>query len=390
MSDEIKVYVVKYPGRTNLMMRYRDPDMGKQVARSAGTANQKKAEKAATIWEDELRSGRYQKPSRMTWEAFKELHSTNKLATMRVSSAIAYDSTINVFGREVNPQKLADVTTGRVTAFATKLHELGRSPATVARHLRHLKAVMNWAHKQGYLLKMPSFDMPKQAKGMRGRPITGEEFDRMIAVVEKEVGTPNRDSWTFYLRGLWASGLRLSESLTLRWDDTPGAIVVDLGGRRPMLRIPAEAEKGNKHRLLPITPEFAEHLATVAEADRRGYVFKPSGVPRTHTRVGKRISAIGKAAKVVTDQRDRDGEIEKQFATAHDLRRAFGFRWSRRVMPTILRELMRHESLETTMRYYVGTNAEATADELWKAVERQGNTLGNTQEKPSTAYSKNP
>ena len=28
---------------------------------------------------------------------------------------------------------------------------------------------------------------------------------------------------------------------------------------------------------------------------------------------------------------------------------------------------MRHESIETTMRYYVGVNAEATADELWSA-----------------------
>jgi hypothetical protein len=32
-------------------------------------------------------------------------------------------------------------------------------------------------------------------------------------------------------------------------------------------------------------------------------------------------------------------------------------------MPTVLRELMRHESIETTMRF----NAEATAVELWRA-----------------------
>ncbi|WP_428303919.1 hypothetical protein [Lacipirellula sp.] len=38
-------------------------------------------------------------------------------------------------------------------------------------------------------------------------------------------------------------------------------------------------------------------------------------------------------------------------------------------MPTVLRELLRHESIETTMRFYVGQNAEATADELWRVVE---------------------
>ena len=184
---------------------------------------------------------------------------------------------------------------------------------------------------------------------------------------------PVVDSYRFYLRGLWASGLRLEESLTLRWDEAPGAIVVDLGGRRPMLRIPAEAENGGTHRLLPITPEFAELLNEVPESDRRGRVFKPLtktgelAKPTRHA-VGPRVADVGRADGVVTDQREKKGEVVKEFASAHDLRRAFGFRWSRRVMPTILRELMRHESIDTTMKYYVGVNAEATADELWKAV----------------------
>jgi hypothetical protein len=36
-------------------------------------------------------------------------------------------------------------------------------------------------------------------------------------------------------------------------------------------------------------------------------------------------------------------------------------------MPTVLRELMRHEDIATTMAYYVGDNAEATADAIWNA-----------------------
>jgi hypothetical protein len=34
-------------------------------------------------------------------------------------------------------------------------------------------------------------------------------------------------------------------------------------------------------------------------------------------------------------------------------------------MPQVLMELMRHENIETTMRFYVGRNAEATAREIW-------------------------
>ena len=92
---------------------------------------------------------------------------------------------------------------------------------------------------------------------------------------------------------------------------------------------------------------------------------------------------------MVTDQREKDGEIEKVFATAHDLRRSFGFRWSRRIMPTPLRELMRHQSIETTMKYYVGVNADATADVLWRAVEKEaGTTLGTQPETAEMADSK--
>jgi integrase len=86
---------------------------------------------------------------------------------------------------------------------------------------------------------------------------------------------------------------------------------------------------------------------------------------RDAERVGKIIGQIGRKAQVLVDSRTGKN------ASAHDLRRAFGFRWSRRVMPPQLQELMRHASIETTMRYYVGQNAEATAQELWDAIGTQ-------------------
>ena len=36
-------------------------------------------------------------------------------------------------------------------------------------------------------------------------------------------------------------------------------------------------------------------------------------------------------------------------------------------MPAILKELMRHESVETTMKYYVQSEAESTAAILWES-----------------------
>jgi len=54
-----------------------------------------------------------------------------------------------------------------------------------------------------------------------------------------------------------------------------------------------------------------------------------------------------------------------KFASRHDLRRSFGERWAERVLPKVLMELMRHASIDTTMRYYVGQNAQRTADVAW-------------------------
>jgi integrase len=141
-----------------------------------------------------------------------------------------------------------------------------------------------------------------------------------------------------------------------------------------MLRIPAELEKGHSDRLLPMAPEFALFLLETPDSARTGAVFKVPGL-RGQTAelrskwVGRVLSKIGKAAGVRVHVDPKDPERVK-YASAHDLRRAFGERWAARIMPAQLRELMRHESIETTLRYYVGTNAERTADACWDAFER--------------------
>jgi integrase len=197
---------------------------------------------------------------------------------------------------------------------------------------------------------------------MRGRPITGEEFDRMIVAVplvrKKEPG-----KWVLLLRGLWLSGLRLGESLALSWDDDAD-LTIRLGGKYPKMRIWAEGEKGRQDRLLPLTPDFAEMLYAVPEDDRHGLVF---GITTGIKRVSRCISAIGARAGVVVNK------AEGKFASAHDLRRSFGTRWAMRVKPATLRVLMRHKTIETTMAYYVELDADDIAAEIWGS-----NTLANS------------
>ena len=100
---------------------------------------------------------------------------------------------------------------------------------------------------------------------------------------------------------------------------------------------------------------------------------------------GKRPGEIGKAAGVRVYVSPKDpGKVK--YASAHDLRRAFGERWAARLMPAQPKELMRHESIETTLRFYVGTDAQRTADAAWAAfeasrpknLEAAGNSLANS------------
>ena len=83
----------------------------------------------------------------------------------------------------------------------------------------------------------------------------------------------------------------------------------------------------------------------------------------TSARAGRVISDIGEQADVLVNS------TEGKYASAHDLRRSFGTRWAARVKPATLQLLMRHESIETTMKYYVDQDADDVADELWAAYE---------------------
>jgi integrase len=372
MQETIRVHVVKYPDRDNLVMRYRDPYTGRHVTKSAKTASEKQAARAAAVWEDDLRNGRYKAACRMEWAEFREKYESEVLPGFADGTADCKATVLNHVEQTINPQRLSDLTTARLSAFVAKLRAEGMKDTTLAGQVGHFKPILRWAVKQGYLRAMPEIEKPKRAKGvnraMRGRPVTGEELDRMLAKVpSKRKREPEK--WQRLIRGLYLSGLRLGEALALSWD-SDAEIAVDMGGKYPALRIRAEAEKAHRDRLLPIAPEFAEFLLAVPEADRHGLVFGIEGPdgPLSTKRASRYLSSIGKAANVVIDK------AAGRYATAHDLRRSFGTRWALRVRPGVLRDLMRHSSVSTTMSFYVDLDAEDVGDVLRSAM---GNKSGN-------------
>lgn len=374
MEDQIRVKVIN-PGRKNLALRWIDPETGREKQKSARTSDRKVAERIAGELEASLREGRYEAPSRLSWEVFRERFEQEKLAILAPGSMEAYSASLNVLERYLNPVKVRDLTASRISYYQAQLIKDGKRPATVARHLRHLKSVLNWGKDVGLINRVPKIKIPKQLKGaklMRGRPLTDEEFQRMLAAVPEVVGDDLVEGWRYFLEGLWWSGLRVSEAIDLYWDRRD-RLSVDFSGEYPMFRILAEFEKGKRDRILPMAPEFAKFLEQKPKGERTGKIFEPAGISieRQRTHFSKRGSLIGKAAGVVVETDPQSGK--ERFAGLHDLRRSFGERWAQRILPQQLMELMRHESIETTLKYYVGANARRTAETLWRAA--RDNTL---------------
>jgi len=382
--DRIRVYVCEYKDRPTYALKWKDPITGRRrfkataIARG-GRRNMAEAERAAGDWEDELNSGAVGS-EKMTWEKFRDLYEDQKLPGLADGTRDKVNDVFNKLEREINPKYLRDVTEARLSHLVTVLRSSRLAEDTIRSILAHIKSALSWAVEQKLLSRLPAFPKIRRVKKttgtpMKGRPITAEEFDRMLAAVPDVVGPDHAPDWQRYLRGLNASGLRLEESLDLRWDDDGRIRPRFAEGQLPVLVIPAECEKGFTDREHPMAPEFAIMLQEVPAERRKGFVFRLNG--RGHgggrlksNAVSKIVSDIGKAAGVKVYTNPRTGKVK--FASAHDLRRSFGERWSAWLTTVELMEMMRHENIETTLRYYVGANAQRTAQSIWAAFQQHG------------------
>ena len=373
----IKVCVFKPAGRRHYQAQWSDPVTGKKKTKSTGCEKRRDAERFAGDLQKQLTEGTFKNAILVTWEAFREKYESDVVPTLRPKTRKKVSVSLNAVETYINPKRLASVDAEQLAALQRKMRDRGRSPSSIKSVLAHIKAALRWAHRAKLLRDVPQIEMPTAATKAKRRAVTGEEFDRIIDAVSKITGASQAESWKRLLTGLYWSGLRLSEAMRLTWGE-PDTFAVKLDGRRPLFSIPGALQKSGKTELVPMAPEFAEFLFSVPAAERTGFVFTPEPIRSKHAgrlgeqQVGKVLGWIGTEAKV------RTGTKDGQCATAHDLRRAFGVRWSKRVMPAVLCKLMRHASVQTTMEFYNVEDAEQTADSIWESF---ANTSANTEAK---------
>lgn len=381
-NSEIRVWVVYRSDREQFALRWTDPITQRRCQKSIDAKDRKKAERIAGQLEKELvdNGGKIagESPERPTWDQFctryRESYLVSTSDTNRAKWRKSVETVDEEFaGRRIRLPMLADVTAEFLEAVEARMRALGNSPATVKSKMDTLRSGLGWAAGLGLM----SVIVTPRDRGrveqveseMRGRPLTVEELERLQMQVQRHSKTSGfAAGWSHLLEGLWLSGLRISEAMQLHESRPDCHRPIGLDGKRPAIAF-LSSQKNRRDQIVAITPDFADFLRRTKTVG--GYYFNACGQKGRYRRpgsVGRIISECGSMAKIVTIPGPTPADAS--FATAHDLRRTFAQRWAARVMPPILQHLMRHSSIETTMRFYVGSSADAASLAILDAWKR--------------------
>lgn len=383
-AEGIQIWVVYRSDRDQFTLRWNDPRTGRRKQKTSDAKNRKDAYKEAGKLAEELANNggclAGESKERPTWDAFCARYRENYLvhtsATNRAKwNKVASEVDIEFRDRNIKQPMLADLTAEFLECVESRMHTNGNAPATVRSKMDTLTSGLNWAVSLKLLDALNTIRergrVEQVESEMRGRPLTGEELDRLLLQPKATVKISGQAAtWEHLIRGLYLSGLRISEALRLHESRRDCHRPIGLESSRPAIAF-LSSQKNRRDQVVAITPDFAEFLRATVPVD--GFYFNPSGPKgryKTAGSISHLISGMGAKAKIVVEAGETPEDA--RFATAHDLRRTSAQRWASRVMPPILQHLMRHASFETTKKFYVGSSADAAAHAIHEAWMRSG------------------
>lgn len=375
-----KVRIAKPSGRP-YQLRYTDRSTGKEIRLSVGSdklddaeAEKAKLEARLLLGTDIPRRGKTAVVCgpEMSWDSFMDVYRARHLKGLRKRTRKTCESRLDIAARHLGVRTLAEMAK-RESLVSLRDWRLSKgSPHYAKSFIVTVRSALHWADAEGFLPdgvpRVPRIKVAK-LKVMRGRPLAGEEFERMLSESETVVGEDAAESYRHTLRGLWTSALRIGELMMVSWD-IPETIQPTWRKRQePVLRIPAALQKNATEEDIPLLPWFDALLQETPARLQTGWVFNPASMNSKFGRkarverpseewVSKVISRIGEKANVVVDVR---GKVKK-YASAHDLRRSCGERMLNAGVPEkIIQRVMRHESWETTRKHYAPGSVQSDA-----------------------------
>jgi integrase len=333
--------------RTNYVMEFKD-QMGKTRIRSTGTSDKRAALRILAEREREVAeivNGVRDPLQEQYGEAFNrpiEDHLREYLEACegnQVPQRIKEkESRICWVLAGVGARRLADLRPDKVDSVLRAGQQQGMAARTINLRLEGINAFLNWCVKNGRLQSNPLRVIARRNqvgdRRVRRRALTPEEISSLLSV-SREAAKSNPQA---KLRPLWymlplLAGLRRGDMVNLTWG------CVDLEAH--CLTIRGGKAKQREDRL-PITPELLAELARVRPRNAMPFskVFPKPVCNETRKKDFIRAGI---------ELKDDAGEV----ADLHALRTTFATNLALQgVPPAITQVLMRHTSIELTMRYY--------------------------------------
>ncbi len=148
------------------------------------------------------------------------------------------------------------------------------------KELTCLNTILNWSSERGYC--EPLTFRIKKLPYQRPLPhvLTLDEIKRLLDACNKDKKG--------IVTGMYEAGLRWKEVTNLSWDD------VDLNNEVIMLR----TTKGNRNRVIPLTPLFKEVLKEIKKHGEQGLVFPSPITGRPFNNINKSLQSAAERAGI--------------------------------------------------------------------------------------------
>jgi integrase/recombinase XerC len=249
---------------------------------------------------------------------------------------------VDYLGKGPGALRPQDVEPAAVRAFRAAMHGEGLARRSQARALSAVRSLFRYACREGLLEANPAKGVrsPKLERDVPSHLRPGEP-ENLIEAAAGESALPRRDRAILEL--LYATGLRVSELVSLDWHD------VDLGAR--VLRV---VGKGSKERMVPFGQPAAQALREWLgdwEQLRAGQPVTGRGErePIFLNQRGRRLS--DRSVRTLVDRYARAAGVP--FGVhPHTLRHTFATHLLEQGADLrSIQELLGHSSLATTQRY---------------------------------------
>jgi integrase len=157
-----------------------------------------------------------------------------------------------------------------------------RSPNTVNSMMAAIMVFVRYARDHEWIERVPPLRSIDVDEVMKGRPVSGEEFERMIAATPAVVGEGAAPSWTFTLKVLWESAFRIDDVMHFSWDDLEQIhpIRPRLRSQHPTIAIPS-SQKNRKNEEIPMLPGLTNLLMSVPRSRQTGWIVQPEPIEFT-------------------------------------------------------------------------------------------------------------